>query len=375
MTAPAPLVINGRFLTQGMTGVQRFATEVVRAADALIGEGAWPAGTEVLAPPGTPRPAAWRHLDLRPRGNRGGQAWEQLDLPRALPTGGLLLNLGNTAPLALPGARQAVVIHDAGAFDTPESYSLAFRTWYRLLHRGLARRGARLITVSAFSRGRIAHHLGVPEARIGVVPEGGEHILREAPDPAVLGRNALVPGRFALVVGTQAAHKNLAALEEAAALLAARGLVLAVAGGGAGGKFRRADGTTGPGVRMLGRVSDAELRALYEAALCLVFPSRYEGFGLPPIEALCCGCPVVAAESGALPEVCGTEGAALWFDADGPRRPAAALARLLDEAGLRERMILAGRARASLFSWREAALRLLALALDGAADATAKVPA
>lgn len=356
--AAGALAINGRFLTQATTGVQRFAAEVTRAADLLAGEGAWPAARVLVPPAAGPPPAdAYRHLRVEAFGTRRGQAWEQIDLPRAAGAGTLLLNLGNTAPL-LAGRRQAVVIHDAGIFDTPESYALPFRAWYRGLHHALARTGARLLTVSEFSRGRIARHLGVAPDRLGVVHEGGEHVLREPADGGVLARHGLAPGRFALVVGTQAAHKNLAALEEAAGLLAARGMALAVAGGdGAAGLFRAADGVGG--VRPLGRVTDAELRALYEAALCLVFPSRYEGFGLPPLEAMRCGCPVVAAAAGAVPEVCAD--AALWFDADGPRRPAEAILRLLEEEGLRDRLRTAGLARAARLSWRRAALTLLDL--------------
>jgi glycosyltransferase involved in cell wall biosynthesis len=112
-------------------------------------------------------------------------------------------------------------------------------------------------------------------------------------------------------------------------------------------------------VALLGRVSDAELRALYGNALCLVFPSRYEGFGIPPLEAMWCGCPVLAARAGAVPEVCGE--AALWFDAEGPATQAAALMRLLDEPGLAETLRAAGRARAALYSWDAAARRLLEL--------------
>lgn len=353
-----PLAINGRFLTQRITGVQRFATEITLALDAMAAEGLLP-GARLLRPAdGTP--SRFPHLRDEPFGRLRGQAWEQIELPLRA-RGSLLVNLGNTAPL-IPGRRQAVVIHDAGAFDTPESYSAAFRTWYRGLHRALPRLGTRLLTVSEFSRGRIAHHLGIAPARIGVVHEGGEHILRAPADAAILAKHGLLPGRFALVVGTRAAHKGLGGLAEAQALLAARGLTLAVAGAADAGVFRNAGDPAGQAVTPLGRVSDAELRALYESALCLIFPSRYEGFGLPPLEAMLCGCPVVATAAAAVPEVCGD--AALWFDAEGPRRLPDALARLLDEPDLAATLRARGLARAAGYSWRGAAERLVALLGD-----------
>ena len=348
------IAINGRFLTQGMTGVQRFATEITAASDALALRGEWPAA-RLLHPPGA-RDAGLRALRAEAVGTRGGQAWEQIDLPRAL-RGEVLVNLGNTAPI-LAGARQAVVIHDAGAFDTPESYSFAFRTWYRLLQRLLARRGARILTVSDFSRGRIAAALGVDASSIAVLPEGGEHILRIAADAAVLGRHGLEPARYALVVGNPAAHKNLAALTTAAEGLGRHGLTLAVAGAADPAVFRAGGGVAATAARVLGRVSDAELRALYENALCLVFPSRYEGFGLPPLEAMTCGCAVVAAHAGAVPEVCGE--AALYFDPAQPATLAEALDRLVTEDGLRQGLRDAGRARAARFTWEVAARELLA---------------
>lgn len=348
------IAINGRFLTQGMTGVQRFATEIVLAADALAARGEWPAA-RVLHPAGA-RDAGLSRLRAEAVGRRNGQAWEQLDLPRAL-RGDILVNLGNTAPV-MAGARQAVVIHDAGAFDTPESYSFAFRTWYRLLQRRLARGGARLLTVSEFSRGRIAAALGVAGAAIGVLPEGGEHILRVPADEGILARHGLVPARYALVVGNPAAHKNLAALTAAAEVLGAKGLVLAVAGAADPAVFRAGGGVGTDAARVLGRVSDAELRALYAGALCLVFPSRYEGFGLPPLEAMTCGCPVVASHAGAVPEVCGA--AALWFNPAQPATLGEALLRLIEEDGLREGLRAAGLARAARFTWERAARELLA---------------
>ncbi len=335
------LLVNGRFLTQKVTGVQRFAREVTVAL-------ARRKALRVLVPPGTP---ALEGVAMKIVGTRGGQAWEQLDLPRAS-RGALLLNLGNTAPLRRRD--QVVVIHDAGVFDTPESYSRAFRLWYRMLHRALPRLGARIVTVSEFSRGRLADRLGLDPSRIAVMPEGGEHVLRVPSDTAVLAKHDLSPRGYALAVGTRAAHKNLGALGDAAALLASRGMALAVAGAVEAGAFSGA--ADAKGTRLLGRVSDAELRALYENALCLVFPSRYEGFGIPPLEAMWCGCPVLATRAGAVPEVCGD--AALWFDEAGS---AAAVRRLLDESGLADTLRARGRDRAQLYSWDAAAARLLEL--------------
>ena len=361
----AALALNGRFLTQGLTGVQRFASELTAAMDTLAGAARWPA-TRVLMPRVAVRSGAtFDHLEAKSVGRISGHGWEQFELPWHA-RGRFLLSLGNTAPV-LAGRCQAVVIHDAGVFDTPESYSPQFRAWYRTLHATLARTGATLITVSEFSRGRIAARLGIEPGRVSVIPEGGEHILRVPADLGALSRHGLTAGRYALAVGTRAAHKNLDVLGDAAALLASRGLTLAAVGAVNPAVFRPAAERRGPGAVALGRVSDAELRALYEGALCLVFPSRYEGFGLPPLEAMVCGCPVLATRSGAVPEVCGE--AALYFDAAEPSSLTQALRRLLEEAGLPAELRRRGLARAAAYSWRRAAEVLLGLIEPAAAGA------
>src|SRR4051794_26074700 len=221
-----PLAINGRFLTQRVTGVQRFATEICRELDAMAGAYRL-ADARLLRPAGAP-PSPFGNLGDPAAGLLRGQAWEQAELPLHA-RGCILVNLGNTAPLAA-GRNQLVVIHDVGAFDTPESYSAAFRAWYRALHLALPRVGARIVTVSEFSRSRIAHHLKLDPARIGVIPEGPEPILRMPARAGVLERNGPQPGRYALVVGNPAPHKTPAARGDCAGLRPRHGCVLAIAG-------------------------------------------------------------------------------------------------------------------------------------------------
>jgi glycosyltransferase involved in cell wall biosynthesis len=351
-----PVFVNGRFLSQPVTGVQRFSAEIVGAIDALMAQGEW-AETSLLTPhlnglrPSEPAGISGR-LRERSVGQRHGHLWEQLDLPRAA-RGGILVSLGNTAPL-LAGRAQVVVIHDAGVFDTPYSYSWKFRLWYKGLQRALAKAGAQIATVSEFSRQRIAACLGIDPARISVIYEGADHILRTPADPQTLVRHNLRAGQYALVVGSRVAHKNLAALAEVAQTLQRRGLALAVAGGGNKDVFQ----ATGDGLaaQRLGRTTDAELRALYQDAACLLFPSRYEGFGLPPVEAMACGCPVIASRSGAVEEVCGD--AALYFDTETPQSITRAVERLLEEPGLAADLRARGLQRAGALSWVSSARRL-----------------
>jgi glycosyltransferase involved in cell wall biosynthesis len=341
MTA-LPIYVNGRFCTQRVTGVQRFAREVTRALQAHYGD-----RLHLLVPPGaTDCPAGARQV-----GRLTGQLWEQAELPRYC-AGGVLVNLGNTAPLL--GRRQLVVIHDAGVFSTPEAYSRKFRLWYKTLHRGLVLRGARLVTVSPFSRGELARTLKTEAGRIAVVTAGTDHMQRISEDPAVLAANGLGAESYVLAVGTLAAHKNLAALGVLARRLRERGMVLAVTGSRGTTAFSPAEGGGLPADALyLGRVSDAALKALFTHAAAYVLPSRYEGAGLPAIEAMACGCAVVAADIPALRETCGT--AAVFVPPLDPEAIAAAVLALLDAPARRDHLRQAGAARAAALTWAQTA--------------------
>lgn len=287
-------------------------------------------------------------------GTRRGHAWEQLDLPRHA-RGGILLSLGNTAPLM--SRRQVIVIHDAGVFSTPEAYSWSFRAWYKWLQTLLVRSGIQVVTVSAFSRAEIIRYLGGHADRVAVIGEGADHMNRIVADPGVLASAGLMPGRFVLAVGNLAAHKNLAALGELARVLAARDMTLVIAGGLPAGAFKDDGDVLLPRpARYVGRVGDGALKALYQAAACFVFPSRYEGFGLPAVEAMACDCPVVAADIPALRETCGK--AALYGGPGSPQDIAFQVCRVLDEDGLAHRLRQAGTEQVSQYTWDRAAWAL-----------------
>jgi glycosyltransferase involved in cell wall biosynthesis len=231
----------------------------------------------------------------------------------------------NLAPLA--GGRIAVVLHDVAPLREPSWYSDLYVRWQRAVLPRIARRAELVITPSAFSRDEVVALLGVAPERVTVVPGGVDPRFTPAADPAPARAAHGLDGRpYVLTVASRTARKNLGVLDLAARRLAARGIDL-VAAGGDRPQFRGEDGVGG--VRALGHVDDALLPGLYAGAAAFVLPSLYEGFGLTALEALAAGVPVVAADRGALPEVCGD--AALLVDPTDPEAVAAALERALED--------------------------------------------
>jgi glycosyltransferase involved in cell wall biosynthesis len=350
-----PIEINARFLTQPITGVQRFAVEMVSSLDRQLA-----ASSRLreryrfrLIAPESARELELEHIPLVRAGRLQGHAWEQLELP---PRTGrrVLLNFCNTAPLL---TRNVVTIHDAAVFALPDAHSRAFRLWYRALLPSLGRRAVRVLTVSQFSRNELVQRAGIPPGKVEIVPQGCEHVRRAEPDQRVFARLPVSHGRYVLAVGSQAPHKNLTLLEQALVHLGEAAPPLVIAGSANPRVFGGGTPARGERVHLAGYVTDGELRALYEGACCFVYPSLYEGFGIPPLEAMVCGCPTIVSRAAALPEVCAD--AALYCDPYDAEDLARNIRRLIRDSALQNDLRQRGLARTRAFTWERSSRALL----------------
>jgi glycosyltransferase involved in cell wall biosynthesis len=365
MTAPRRTIyVNGKFTAQPTTGVQRAAANLVMALDRLLAYAPAPADAPrwVLLCPRGSEPMALTCIEVKVLGgtSAGLKLWEQLALPFAARRG-VLLNFAGSAPLCQP--RQVVTFHDAAIYDHPEAYTRSFVQWYRLLFWWLARHALLVLTVSEFSRTRLQASLRLKLSAMRVLTWGAGHFAELTADESLLTLPALQGRPFFLAVGSANRTKNLQALVQAfAGELRGLDVALVIVGGRNQAVFN--DEALGPAaatdtrIIMVGRVSDEQLKSLYQHALAFVFPSLYEGFGLPPLEAMACGCPVLASNTASMPEVCGD--AALYFDPASTQQMGAAMRRMLDEPALRQQLRLRGAERVKRFTWDAAAAQLMA---------------
>ncbi|MBD1552160.1 glycosyltransferase family 4 protein [Pseudomonas typographi] len=341
------IVINARFLTQELRGVQRFAEQVCLALRELRDD------LVFVCPPGIRMQATAQALGAHVIGRHGGHLWEQWDLPRYLARQGhpLLLSLCATAPLFY--RNQLATHHDITYVRHPESYSRAFRTSYRLMTPLLLRAAHGLITVSQFSRREISEHYRYPSERILVVANAVSGAFQP-------GEPLQAEPSYLLAVSSPSAHKNFARMISAFLALENMDHVELRIVGAANGIF--ADPSlqqqaAGDGrIRFLGRLSDEELIAQYQGATAFVFPSLYEGFGIPPLEAQACGCPVLAANAASIPEV--LQSSALYFDPLDTEHMARAMSLVLSNLTLRQHLRTLGLQNVARFSWEASARRI-----------------
>jgi glycosyltransferase involved in cell wall biosynthesis len=342
--------VNGKWLAQRLTGTQRYAGEIVKAmaatesVDLVIHV---PAGAETPGWMNQPR------VVIR-RARAKGVVFEQFYLP-LVTAGRLLVSFAGPAPLLK--RRQLVTMHDATTFRYPQTFRKAFVRSYLVLYYLLGRVARHLVTVSEFSARELEDVLGIAAEKFAVVGCAADTLTDVSPErPAI----DVLDEPFYLVVGTLAVHKNLPG--PVRAVTESGRTVVVVGAPGSQQVFSNANALTGNAI-IAGRLSDAELAWLYHHAQALIFPSKYEGFGLPPLEAQSLGCVVVASNAASLPEVAGD--GALYFDPDDPSTLLRELDRLESDPQLVQCLRDRGFANAQRYSWSKSARAILSMLRGG----------
>lgn len=281
------IVCNVRVLGAALTGIQRYTHEILRRLPSV--ERVGPAGASTGA---------------------RGHLWEQAMLPFLL-KGRLLWSPSNTGPITV--ARQVVTVHDLATFDIPAGFSRSFRATYATVLPLLLPRVEAILTVSSFTRDRLIDRFDLPAERIHVTLLAVDHdrfFPRDAATIEAFRAAHGLPQRFALFVGAMSGRKNVAGLIEAwqrALPEIDPDVELIIAGGS--GPSRVLEGTRlerlPARTRLIGHVADEDLPLLYGAASLFTYPSLYEGFGLPVLEAMASATPVLTSTTTSLPEVAG----------------------------------------------------------------------
>ncbi|MGS4820551.1 glycosyltransferase family 4 protein [Raoultella terrigena] len=342
------IYINGRFLTQQITGVQRFAYELClqlsrRRTDVII-----------LVPALSLIKPDYIVSELTVFELKGGQGhyWEQVTLPFFLIKNKkpLLINLCNTGPAFYKN--QIITQHDISYIKYPESFSKGFRFFYMCLAPLLLRNTKAIVTVSEFSKNEISAYYRINRSKIHVIPNavGGEFKKND--------NHKLNDDVYFLTVSSVNYHKNIHGLINALTKSDINIRLKVV--GGSTAVFRNVNYTSDdPRVIFLGRVTDEELIQLYQGARAFIFPSFYEGFGIPPLEAQSCCCPVISSDRAAMKEVLGNS--AIFFNPEVMSEIVKAMKLVGNDKLIREKLIERGLLNIKKYSWEQSAIILDAL--------------
>jgi glycosyltransferase involved in cell wall biosynthesis len=340
------IYINSRFLTQPITGVQRFAIEISRQLKNIYGD-----EIKFISPDNVIHKEIADELGTVITGIRTGHLWEQTDLPKYLKKHGnpLLLNLCNTAPIFY--TNKISVIHDVAFKIYPKTYDKSFLYWYNFLTPNIIRTSKHIITVSNFSKQEIVRFYKVSETKISVVYNAVGDSFRPVYDSDLQEQN------YFLAVSSLNYRKNLIAILEAFSIVSAKNqkVKLFLIGDLNTRSFTKIDISKylhNLQINILGRVPDNELIKYYSNAKGFLYPSLYEGFGIPPLEAQNCDCPVLVSEASCLPEV--FRNSVLYCDPFSIDSIAANMLSLLD-ANICETLKTEGKQNIKRFSWQQSA--------------------
>jgi glycosyltransferase involved in cell wall biosynthesis len=329
------IYINGRFLGNKMDGISRFSLEICKhlKKNGLDFKIVIPKWVEFIND---------EAFDIVKFGSSKSHFWEQLDLLKFLKKNGtpLLLNLSGLGPLWYN--RKIVTIHDLSFIENPKWFSKGYFLFYSITTPIIARHSLKIITVSEFSKGEIVRLLKVDADKIEVV-------YNAVTKSKVLPAKEKDLGLYVLGVSSLDPRKNFKRLIDAFKLDSLKNVKLIIVGKSGNHFMQDFSAENTSNVQFEGYIEDEVLDKLYHNASAFVYPSLYEGFGIPPLEAMSHGCPVIVSDIKVLKEVCGD--AALYIDPLSSTSIAQELTRLLSNDTLRDDLIQKGYSQVEKFSW------------------------
>ncbi|WP_028845354.1 glycosyltransferase family 4 protein [Thermodesulfovibrio thiophilus] len=343
------LVIASRFLTQPITGVQRYAIEISKTIKKLNTK----YNILFVSPQNIIHNKIANILSVKKIGKFEGHLWDQISLLKFLKSNAnpLVVNFSNTLPVFYKN--KVITIHDIIHLKHPVSYS--YRKYYEIIFPLMIKYSRHIITVSEFSKKEISTYFGISNDKISVVYNG----VNEKFKPKKIKSNE----RYILGVSSIAYHKNFISLIEAFLRLKVKNMKLYIVGGlnekifGKNSKIILDSLKNNDSIKFLGRVSDEKLIELYSNAVCFVYSSLYEGFGIPPLEAQACGCPVILSDIPVFKEI--YSDSAFYFNPLDFDDIATKIAKILYDDNLRTFLISKGFENAKKYTWESSAVSFL----------------
>lgn len=342
------VIVNGRFLSRRLTGVDRVAIEVTKrlrdklSVDMVI---ALPKNADIKRVP--------EGVSYEVIGSNTGTLWEQIDLPHYnREQNGLLLNLCDTAPIADPGI---VCIHDMSYRRNKGFHSGKMVLWHTVMHSAVIPRAKGIITVSEFSKREIEHYYPKHRKEIKVMPCGWQHLEGVTSDDGILKKQGLEKDGYFFAMSTLTPNKNLRWIAETAKIN--RDLRFVVAGGKAKSNIHaRTEEYAAENLEYFGYITDEQAKALLENCRAFLFPTFYEGFGIPPLEAMACGSVAIVSNNECMREVYGKS--VIYID---PNIPQANLGSFIDNQPINRRCI---EAVLQKYDWDKSAAICAAVVMD-----------
>lgn len=344
------VIINARFLTQAITGVQRFAIELSKRL-----ESTQDIQIEFVSPKGIIHSELAKELNVKIIGRFQGHLWEQIDLPVYLKKNKspLLVNLCSTAPSFYKN--QIVTHHDITYIRHPESFSKKFVEFYKLIVPLMLRNSKKIITVSEFSKNEISNYYNISKEKFTVIYNGVDTNQFTNTEAKNVSKR-----KYILAVSSRNFHKNFQGLIDAFKNIQhiQQDVDLFIVGYSSLKSFNNIkldveDLEVQSRIRFLGRVDDQELISLYQNASLFIFPSFYEGFGIPPLEAQACGCPVIASDQASMPEI--LSDSVLYFNPYSKKNLEEKILYFYSNAELKQQLTESGLKNIKRFDWNSSA--------------------